>query len=68
MITSETKYFIADLQEQLGIKKLLKNGFNSLQSGLYKIILKLADPDIMDKKYKLVRKVVLASFLMLEQS
>lgn len=51
MIKAETKYFIVDTPEQPGIKKILKNGINSLRSILYRMMLASANPDVIDKKY-----------------
>lgn len=50
-IKAENKYFIMDSPEQLGLKKLVKNGICILKSIFYRLILKLAHPDVQDKRY-----------------
>ena len=51
MIKTETKYLIIDSPYKLGIKNIIRTCLNSFRSMLYKLILHMANPKVVDKKY-----------------
>ena len=52
MLKEEDNYFIFDNPRKTGIKNFVKQSFGEIKSFIYKILLNISQPKVIEKKYK----------------